>query len=288
MAELIRCFSEDPGLCDGIFDLLGRWIPALPEMRRAAERLGDWRWEDLSTPFALVEDGRVISHVGVLDVPLVVCGREQAYAGIHAVCTLESRRRQGLYRRVMEEVLDWCDKRYETLELTTENPEYYEPFGFRVVPEHTFVARPAGPSGSGDLRPLRLDVDADVALLNRLLAGRVPVSSVLGSREQAIFKFNYALPGGLSYSPSLDAVLVLERQGARVTLDDLVVREVPTLDRLLAAIGSPLDEIELRFSPDLLDADAKPVPTDWNDYFMVRGPFAAEGLPLVVPPGLRH
>lgn len=282
-----RSWDEDPRLCDAVFELLGHWIDVLPAMRRAAERL-DWRWQDASTPFAIVEAGRVISHVGVLEVPLVIAGREQVCGGIHAVCTLESRRRQGLYRRVMEEVLAWCDARYETLELTTEHPEYYEAFGFRVVPEHTFTARPPEPARPGDLRELHLDDAADVALLNRLLGKREPVSHVLGSREQAVFKFNHGLAGGLSYSPGLDAVLALRREGGRVTLDDVVAAELPPFGRLLESIGAPLAELRLRFTPDRFDVDAEPVPADGDDYFMVRGPFAAEDVPLIVPPPLRH
>ncbi len=282
-----RSWAEEPALCDAVFDLLGHWIEVLPAMRRAAERL-DWRWEDESTPFAIVEDGRVISHVGVLELPLVIAGREQVCAGIHAVCTLDSRRRQGLYRRVMEEVLDWCDARHETIELTTENPEYYEPFGFRRVPEHTFSARPAAPAGRGDLRALRLDDAADIALLNRLLDTREPVSHVLGSRAPAVFKFNHGLAGGLSYSPGLDAVLVLQREDGRVTLDDVVAAELPSFGRLLDSIGSPLEELRMRFTPDRFDVDALPVPAAGDDHLMVRGPFAAEDVPLIVPPPLRH
>jgi predicted N-acetyltransferase YhbS len=41
----------------------------------------------------------------------------------------------------MEEVLDYCAYRYDTLILTTAQPEFYEPFGFRVVGEHIFIAK---------------------------------------------------------------------------------------------------------------------------------------------------
>jgi hypothetical protein len=68
------------------------------------------------------------------------------------------------------------------------------------------------------------------------------------------------------------------------------VRELPPLDVLLAAIGGPLESVRFRFVPDRLAPEARPEPVDWRgtDFFMVRGPFAAEDRPCVVPPPLRH
>jgi hypothetical protein len=63
--------------------------------------------------------------------------------------------------------LAWCDDRFETLELGTANPEYYEPFGFRVVPEHRFRARVADRPGMHGFRPFDHAGKADLERLDR-------------------------------------------------------------------------------------------------------------------------
>ncbi len=283
-----RSYAEDPALCDRVFELLATWRPELAEQRVRAERL-NWRWESCSTPFAIVEEGRVLAHVGVLEDPLWVQGRELRVGGIHAVCTLQERRRQGLYRRLMDEVLPWCDERWATLVLSTEDPFLYEPFGFRVVPESAFLLRRAIGPASGDLRPLELGDAADLARLERLLETRTPLSdvvSVVGERD--VFKFNQA-HGGIWLSERLDLVVVLGREGERLVLRDVVSPRLPTLDELLSELPGPAAEVLLCFSPDKFEIDgvALPVP-EAEGVFMVRGPFAAEGRPFMLPPTARH
>ena len=283
-----RSYAEDPSLCDRVFDLLGTWRPELPEQRARAERL-NWRWESCSTPFAILDQERVVAHVGVLEDPLWVLGRALRVGGIHAVCTLAERRRQGLYRRLMDEVLPWCDARWETLVLSTDDPFLYEPFGFRVIPECAVLLRQAIGPALGDLRPLDLGDAADLARLERLLETRTPLSDVVSVvRETDVFKFNQA-HGGLWLSERLDLVVVLDREGERLVLRDVVAARLPTIDELLQELPGPAAELVLCFSPDKFAVDGVALPVPENEgVFMVRGPFAAEGRPFMLPPTARH
>jgi GNAT superfamily N-acetyltransferase len=262
-------------------------------MRRRAEGLR-WRWEATSTPFVHERAGRILSHVGVLETRVHCLGEERRVGGVHAVCTLASERRRGLYRVLMEEVLAHCDERYETIELCTEHPEYYEPFGFRVIPEHRFVLRCDRARGHGAFRPLDLAAPADLDLLDRLLDEREPVSHVLGVREKNVFKFNASAfgPPGLQYCQDLDLLAVMRREGRRLELNDLVARRMPTLADLLDALALPLEKITFHFRPDRLGIEATPEPTRYGgDVFMVRGrfPFGPEPVPeLMLPPPARH
>nr|CAA88046.1 protein expressed during heterocyst differentiation [Nostoc sp. PCC 6720] len=69
---------------------------------------------------------------------MVIMGQRVTVGGIHGVATRPEFRRKGYYREVIEEVLEYCDQIYETLILTTPEPEYHLPFGFRVVEEYIF------------------------------------------------------------------------------------------------------------------------------------------------------
>ena len=118
-------------------------------------------------------------------------GRPVNVGSVHAVATRADRRRRGLCRRLMEEMLAYAEGRYETLVLTTENPQYYTPFGFRVLQEHRFTVRLRPRPRRDGLRVLDLAQESDVALLNRMLDERSPVSEVVGvGREKAVFFVN--------------------------------------------------------------------------------------------------
>ena len=287
-ARFRRSYADDAALGDRIFDLLETWFTGIGERRRAAAQLGS-RWDDCSTPFVFEKDGRIVSHVGLLEMSYVIMGERHQLGGVHGVCTLESERRQGHFRRIMEELLEFCDGRFETLELATENPEYYEPFGFRVIPEHRFVASVTSPGGGDGFRPIDATRRTDVELLARLLRERVAVSQLVGVvDEHHVFKFSQGTQR-LHYSQALDCLAVFALEGSRLVLSDVVARELPSLERLLSQLAPPVEEVEFHFSPDCFDVDARPerFRFDGDDY-MVRGPFAAEGEAFMVPPPARH
>jgi hypothetical protein len=189
----------------------------------------------------------------------------------------------------MEELLEFCDGRFETLELGTEHPEYYEAFGFRVVPEHRFVAKVASTGGDDGFRPFEAVRPGELALLDRLLTERTPVSKRVGVvDERDVFKFSQGTEG-LHYCEALECFAVFELAGSRLTLSDVVACELPSLDALLSQLAPAVDTVEFHFSPDRFEVDARPEPfrSDSN-YYMVRGPFAAEGEAFMVPPSARH
>ena len=106
--------------------------------------------------------------------------------------------------------------------------------------------------------------------------------------ERDVFKFSNG-SDGLHYNEALDCFAVFELEGRRLALSDVVARELPSIDELLAEIESPTDQVEFHFSPDRFDVDARPEIFRYDsDCYMVRGPFEAEGRPFMVPPPARH
>jgi GNAT superfamily N-acetyltransferase len=136
---------DDRSVLYGLFDVIWRGMATKLE---TAARFG-WQWDMLTTPFVSRAEGRIVSHVGVLDLPVRLGGRDMHVAGVHAVCTHPSHRRRGHFRAAMEEALAFIDARWSTAKLHTDKPWLYEPFGFRVVPQHRFHVDRSGPSGRG-------------------------------------------------------------------------------------------------------------------------------------------
>ena len=287
----MRCsFSAEPDLGPTLFELLDSVFPGIRHGASSARALGA-AWESVSTPFVCFEGGRAVSHVGVIELSLVVLGRAVKVGSIHAVATHPDHRHRGLYRRVMDEALRHCASRYETVILTTEHPEYFAPFGFRHVPEHVFTIRLESAGSPGGLRRLDLGVPEDLALLHRLLATRAPVSEVVGVvDEKAVFLFNEGRRP-LYHVADLDVVVCMELEGSRLALFDIVGPRVPPLAELVGRLPNRVEEVEVNFSADRLGTDARPVPRlldhDGPSYLMVRGPFAAEGHAFTLPRSAR-
>ena len=288
MPDHRRAYSEDDTLCDRVFELLDTWLPELRELRDRSARMNS-RWEEISTPFVRVENGEVIAHVGLLEMSLCILGEPHVVGGVHAVCTRSDRRRRGLFRSLIEALIEHCEGRYETLVLTTDEPKIYEPFGFRVVREQRFAVPVSSPGGGPGLRPLRIDSDTDLELLDRLLERRTSVSDVLGVlSEKDVFKFNLE-EGHLLRSDALDLVMLMERNGRRLIVYDLVAPVVPSLARLLGELADPVDEAQFCFSPDRLGVvrpHAVPLTED-DGVLMVRGAFGTDGRPFMLPPSAR-
>lgn len=285
-----QSFVKNPTLSERLFDLLDTVFPGLRQVADNARALGA-PWESVSTPFIIREGTRVLSHVGVIELSLIVLGEKVTVGSIHGVATHPDYRRRSYFRQVIEEALQYCGQRYATQILTTEHPEYFQPFGFRVVQEHGFTIRLQSVGRRNGLRSLDPHDTQDSVLLHRLLETRAPVSQIVGVvNEKAVFCFNEG-SRPLYYAEDLDVMLCLEQEEAHLTLFDVVGPQIPSLLAIVQSMSQPIEEVSLCFSPDRLavQAEAKPYlfEHDGPSYFMVRGPFAAEGYPFSLPRSAR-
>ncbi|MBD2530249.1 GNAT family N-acetyltransferase [Nostoc flagelliforme FACHB-838] len=283
-----QSFSGDSSLSNKLFDLLEVTFPGLSSLAECARKIGA-SWETASTPFIRFHDDIAITHVGVLEIPMQIMGQRLTVGGIHAVATRLEFRRRGYYREVMEEVLEYCDCFYETLVLTTSQPEFYLPFGFRVVKEHIFKVK-CGFRGSTDsFRRLDFTDTRDCTLLHRLLETRAPVSNIVGVvKEKPLFCVNEA-SRPLYYAEDLDLIACMETENTRLHLFDLVTTQICPLKNILARMPQLIEEVVIYFSPELLSV--KDVQTFAHAFdetvLMVRGKFTAEGEKFMLPRSAR-
>ncbi len=285
-----RSFAEDPSISDRLFNLLEIVFPEIKisDAAQVGRTLGA-SWESASTPFIRLHDDVAISHVGVLEIPMQLMGQNITVGGIHAVCTHPEYRRRGYYREVMEEVLDYCENRYDTLVLTTAQPELYQPFGFRVVGEHIFIAKCDSAGGTDGFRLINTSDTNDVKLLHRLLEIREPVSNIVGIvNEKAVFCVNEGR-NPLYYAPDLDVIICMEIKDTQLQLFDVVGTRICSLAEILERIPERIQEVAIYFSPDRLNADVQALShiLDGDSLLMVRGNFAAEGEKFMLPRSAR-
>ncbi|MBN3880624.1 MULTISPECIES: GNAT family N-acetyltransferase [unclassified Nostoc] len=283
-----QSFSDDPSLSDKLFDLMEVTFPGISSLAECARKLGA-SWETASTPFIRFHDHIAITHVGVLKIPMQIMGQRLTVGGVHGVATRAEYRRRGYYREVMEEVLGYCDRLYETLVLTTPQPEFYLPFGFRVVEEHIFKVKCYPTSSTYSFRILDFANIKDYTLLHRLLETRIPVSNIVGVvNEKPVFCVNEG-SRPLYYAEDLDLIACMEIEDNRLHLFDLVTTQICPLKNILSKIPQSIEEVVIYFSPELLDVkDVQAFSHTFDEtVLMVRGKFAAEGEKFMLPRSAR-
>lgn len=279
-----KSFAKDATLSQRLFDLLETTFPGISQTAQSARNLGA-AWESVSTPFLCFQDEQAIAHVGVLELPLWIRGQATTVGGIHGVCTHPQFRRRGYFRQCMTAALDYCACRYDTLVLTTAQPELYQPFGFRIVEEHAFIAHCTSSSYASRFRRLNLQAPGDRQILHRLLSEREAVSNILGVvKEKAVFCFNEG-SHPLHYAEDLDLIVVMEVENTRLQLFDIVWKQPCRLADICDRISQPINEVVFYFSYDRLDVEAQPFPhvLDGDSYLMARGPFAVESQAFMLP-----
>lgn len=258
---------QDRAALYGLFDII--WKGMARKLEDAA-RFG-WRWDAITTPFVSRAEGRPVSHVGVMDMPVRLGGRDLRVAGVHAVCTQPAHRRQGHFRAAMEEALAFIDAHWRTAKLHSDKPWLYEPFGFRVVPQHRFHVERSGPPGRG-----RRVTEADLPAVHALLASRTPVSDLFSATDPGwLFGIDEVLwSGGLNHLVLLDAphaLIACEVVDGVLRVYDAVAPELPSLDAVLTAAPAAFRTVELWMPVDRLAPGAHPSPYPPGDLLMVRG-----------------
>jgi hypothetical protein len=277
----------DPRQRAQLWSLLEATWPGIPALFDLAGGHG-WPLGAVSTPFVARDSERIVSHVGVLELPVVLAGQPRVIAGIHGVCTLPELRRRGHFRSAMEAAMVHLRARYDAAKLCTDKPWAYEPFGFRRVDQCRFVLHRQGPGGPGS-RPV---AEADLPWMKRLLAQRAPQSLRFAARDPGwLVGIDGVLHGGglglFHRLESLDVMVAWKPGGRSLHLLQVVARELPPLEDILACSPWSYDEVVLWMAPDLLAPTAEPIPYPPDEILMVWGDWPALP-PFCVPPLEAH
>ena len=229
--------------------------------------------------------GCCIANAAIFSLPLIIDGQAVAAMGVQSVATRPAWRRQGLSHDLLARALAWCDAHPKLTFLMTGIPQFYEPLGFRIVPQFAFTGR-ASAASAVKARRLDLAVDADCSLLATTLRGRTPVST-----RFAVDGAAGAFILSLCESPSLSAwyldahqavVVTLQRPGGVLAIVDVAAARMPSLAQIVSALGTSPGQVEIHFPPDRLGWTGTAVPAPVATSLMVRGALPPVG-PFMLP-----
>nr|AIA18616.1 Acetyltransferase (GNAT) domain protein [uncultured bacterium] len=266
-------------------NLLEESFPGLKANISRCETLG-FQWT--SKPFLKGINEEILSHVGFLEYPILIEGRECKAAALHAICTRATHRGQGFASELIQEALKWAKDRYEFVMLFTEIPGFYEKLAFRSIQEYRFHLPCRHLNGSQSTQPVVSPKDD--ALFLRTFHERAPLSNLLWIKDTGtIAAFNtlfatYPTYWSLHYSPSINGMISYEIKDKTLHLYDVIASRIPSLDLILDQIPAAIEGIYFYFSPDLLTnaAVAEPYLYD-HGQLMVYGDWP-EVKPFMIQP----
>ncbi len=153
----------------------------------------------------------------------------------------------------MNEALEYIDNNYDGSILFTDEPHYYEKFGFKVIEEKDFLLNALKFNRvSSDIRPLNIDLSEDLELMHRLLNDRCPVSRRLGICDEHVLFTYTALNESIFYSEKHKLLISYCIEEEILYLKDLVYSSPLPLDKVLSLIPETFSKVIIQFCPDLL------------------------------------
>jgi predicted N-acetyltransferase YhbS len=220
--------------------------------------------------------GRCVANAGTFTLKLIVGGKPVTAMGIQSVATRPQWRRRGLSHDLLERALRWCDAHAPLTFLMTSIPRFYEPMGFRIVPQFAYVGRaPTSDRPALGCHRLDLGADEDLRLLVQVLRHRVPVSArfaVDGSPGAFVLNLlDRAELAAWYIEPSQAVVVTATRPEGTLCIVDIAAADMPTLADVVAAVGHQSKQVEVHFPPDRLAWNGTATPAETSTVLMVRG-----------------
>jgi GNAT superfamily N-acetyltransferase len=267
-------------------NLLEESFPGIKDNILRCELLG-FTWE-ASKLFNKEEKGDTLSHVALLECPVLVEGKWHNMGALHGICTKATHRGQGLATELIQEALQWAKERCQTVFLFTEIPAFYEKLSFQRIQEYRFHLSCPHPKGTKLLRPLVAPQDNNLFL--RCFHKREPVSNRLWIKDNGLIaSFNtlfatYPLYWSVHYSPAIDGLISCWFEDKTLHLLDVVASKIPSLDAVLDHLPEEIDDIYFYFSPDRFTDEATPQPYLYDKgHLLVHGEWQTSN-PFMISP----
>lgn len=243
-----------------------------------------------SMPFGYFDaDGRCVANFSAFSMPMIINGRVVKAAGYQSGAVRPEWRKRGLYRDLMQRAFaHTATEGYELDLLLTDKPALYERYGFRILPQHIFVAQtPTLQKSDLSARQLSLEAPDDLRLIKTLLQDRQPASAQFAVvRQMEMFLLNASFNAAIRLTAlGDDTVVAWTFDGATFWLLDIVGTAIPSLATIVSALDIEPERIEICFSPDRLDCEISLEPYEGYTILMVRGKAAADIVgPLMLSP----
>ena len=243
-------------------------------------------WNDRYVCYSFLDKNQVVANVSANILNWVFRGNSLNVIQIGTVMTHPDYRKKGLASQLMRHVLDTYENRCDLFYLFGEPSvqQFYKSFGFTSVQETQYQFNIKASGNKRDrLRRLDLSAAADLDIIRRLTAERVPLSGQFWvDHAQSILAWHLlnVYPDEIYYIEQLDAIVLFKAEGEVVHLHDIVCRKAVSVEQIIGFLVPDGDyRVILHFTPDQPKLYSRtPYVTDDYNFFVKK----KEGSPLPV------
>lgn len=228
-------------------------------------------WRDNYEIYSVIEDGRMLSCVGVYKQPLLISGQKVDALQIGAVTTRADCRARGYSRAIMERIFEVYPDTPAFLHANDTVTGFYPRFGFRRVIESVPTLEAAI---DNHIERIVLH-PCDEALANALDSRGAYSGALDAMHTQSVQIFNMLENDARTILsiPALDAVVIASQQHDKLLLHDAIAKSsFPFVELAKHLPFCGVRQIEFGFTPDWLSVSPAWSPiTDDDSALFVRG-----------------
>lgn len=218
-------------------------------------------WNEDYICYSYIDCGQVIANVSVNKMSIILKGRNVQAVQLGTVMTHPDYRNLGLAAKLMEIVIAKYEKECDFIYLFANDSvlQFYPKFGFEAAEESKFTLKRSDLEPTGAYPIQKLDVEKDFALLKNFAENRVPVSTILGVKNNPhllCFHFLLAFPKTLYYVEQMETIVIFEETDGQLHVYDVLSKNTVDLDSVLRSIVSTETVcIHLHFTPEFQNVE---------------------------------
>lgn len=236
-------------------------------------------WSDNYNPHSIFLDGKIVANVSVNQTDILWDGKKKRLIQLGTVMTDEVYRRQGLCKRIMEDVFSEWEGRADGFYLWANNSavELYPKFGFIGAREYQYQKR-SPVQTEKTMRQIPMEAQQDFERLRKAIEDGRPFGrfALTGNAGLFLFYVTKFMQKNVYYSEPLDAYAIAEIEGKHLRLQNVFSPRPLSVQEVVEAFGSEMDQVTLGFTPqEGLDYTKTEIPADDN-YLFVKGAVFAD------------
>ncbi|WP_409174225.1 GNAT family N-acetyltransferase [Brevibacillus fortis] len=216
-------------------------------------------WNDNYVCYSYLDGDQVIANASASRMIVTSNGKDYKALQIGTVMTHPAYRNQGLAAKLMNHILDTCEKEYDFIYLYANDTvlDFYPKFGFERVQESNFRLLASDLKKVGQksvLRKLDVDNEDDFRFMKEFAIKRIPVSSRLGIKDSEhllMFYFLLVFRDAIYYVEEEDVIVLLEREDDQLHVFDLVSKKPVDIEAVIShLVTAETTIIHFHFMPD--------------------------------------
>lgn len=215
-------------------------------------------WQERYQPFSFVDGNRVIANVSVNVLDLIIFGESKRAIQIGTVMTDPIYRNRGLSRKLMNEVLETYENKYDVMYLFANQSVlgFYPKFGFHPVEEYQHTIGLTNVKSNGKSRIQKLDGNRkeDLHFIYKFASNRIPVSSNFATRHTQELLMYYCInifPNNIYYLEDEDVIIIYEIQNDDIHLYDLISKEKIRFEKIIDYLATNnAQKVVFHYTPD--------------------------------------